>query len=119
MAPAKRLLPEAVTPQVAQELLRQKAQHGAFTEQDLMRIMRLDQPACTGCKSGNRKDNPNCLCGLVPPPGSFRKKGLWMKEPAALTQIGPDPNLYKRQVRRWRRGPGMGAEGSDCAPCAA
>lgn len=79
-------------------MLEHKARHGAFAPEALLRILRCNQPVCTaGCKP-NRKDNPNCLCSLVPPPGSFRKKGLWTKEPAVITQLGHDPWLFKRQV---------------------
>lgn len=49
------------------------------------------------CKG--RKDNTNCLHGLVPQPGSNRRKGLWQKEPEALQHLGADPSERNRQVR--------------------
>lgn len=73
----------------------------------LLRLLSGHQPCCdannTTCKG--RKDNPNCLCGLVPAPGSFRKKGLWQKEPTAITNLGGDPNEQKRTVRLLDRAP--------------
>jgi hypothetical protein len=90
---------EAITPADARRLIAIKNETGRFPSEDLLRLLGCDQPVCThGCPKP-RKDNPNCLCGLTPAPGSFRKKGLWTKEPAALAQLGPDPNLWKRQVR--------------------
>jgi hypothetical protein len=43
--------------------------------------------------------NPNCLCGLIPNPGSTRRAGLWAKQPGAVAELGPDPATLKREVR--------------------
>ncbi len=48
------------------------------------------------CKG--RKDNANCLHGLIPQPGSSRRKGLWQKEPEAIQKLGADPSNKNRQV---------------------
>ena len=45
-----------------------------------------------------KKDSPNCLCGLLPIPGSFRRKGLWQKDVDAFLSLGTDPSLQQRKV---------------------
>ena len=50
------------------------------------------------CKGNPRR--PDCVCGLVPPEGSFRKKGLWRKDADALLEnLGKDPADLKRLAR--------------------
>ena len=50
------------------------------------------------CKGNPRR--PDCVCGLVPPEGSFRKKGLWRKDADALLEnLGRDPAELKRVIR--------------------
>ena len=88
-----------MTAEEARELLQYRQQHGHFPEEALLRILRCNQPVCTAECKPSRKDNPNCLCSMVPPLGSFRKKGLWTKEPAVVAQLGVDPTSLKRQVR--------------------
>ncbi|KAL5727162.1 ubiquitinyl hydrolase 1 [Ranunculus cassubicifolius] len=51
----------------------------------------ITKPVCQGCRV-NSKDNPNCFCGLVPPPNGFRKSGLWQKSSDILASMGPDPS---------------------------
>ena len=45
-----------------------------------------------------KKDNPNCLTGIIPGPSSFRKKGLWQKDTKALLAQGHDPNDDLKEV---------------------
>lgn len=46
----------------------------------------------------NTKDNPNCFCGLIPPPNGSRKSGLWQKMSDILLQsLGPDPSVDMRE----------------------
>jgi hypothetical protein len=67
----------------------------------LLKVFKLGQtscpPACGTKGSKGSKDNPECFHGLMPAEGSFRKKGLWQKEPV-LGQLGHDPAGDKRQV---------------------
>jgi ubiquitin carboxyl-terminal hydrolase 48 len=67
----------------------------------LLKVFKLGQtpcpPACGTKGSKGSKDNPECFHGLMPAEGSFRKKGLWQKEPV-LGQLGHDPADDKRQV---------------------
>jgi hypothetical protein len=67
----------------------------------LLKVFRLGQtpcpPTCGTKGSKGSKDNPECFHGLMPAEGSFRKKGLWQKEPV-LGQLGHDPADDKRQV---------------------
>lgn len=50
------------------------------------------------CKGNPRR--PDCVCGLVPPEGSFRKKGLWRKDADALLEnLGRDPADLRRLAR--------------------
>ena len=72
------------------------------------RLITSDVAPCTGsCKSNVR--NPHCFCGLVPPVGSFRKKGLWQKDSAVLGSIGRDPADEAKEVQD--DGPERGPEG--------
>lgn len=93
-------------PQAAQELLQRIQRDGKLPEDELLQLLHGNEPACdlsglAPCKS-NKKDNPNCMCCLVPNVGSHRKKGLWTKEPAALSTLGRDPNEQRREVRGQR-----------------
>lgn len=64
-----------------------------------LQLMHCCQPACpAGCKGG-RKDNPACLCGLIPEEGHFKKSGLFQKTPVALGELGIDPSTQRRTVR--------------------
>lgn len=45
---------------------------------------------CQGCRV-NTKDNPNCFCGLIPPPNGSRKTGLWQKMADFINSLGDDP----------------------------
>ena len=69
---------------------------GNLSHPQLLTILHADQACDSSCKG--KKDNPNCLCGLVPAPGSFRRKGLWQKEAQGLQQIGADPAEVRKQV---------------------
>eukprot|EP00882_Tetradesmus_deserticola_P026693 GHRQ01029473.1.p1 GENE.GHRQ01029473.1~~GHRQ01029473.1.p1 ORF type:complete len:230 (+),score=20.58 GHRQ01029473.1:304-993(+) len=72
-----------------------------LSEETLLKVFRLGQtpcpPACGIKPSKGSKDNPECFHGLMPAEGSFRKKGLWQKEPV-LGQLGHDPADDKRPV---------------------
>ena len=68
----------------------------AVSQQQILHILQADRHCDGACKS--RKDNPNCLCGVVPAAGSYRRKGLWQKEPQGLMQLGANPSDQKRQV---------------------
>lgn len=46
----------------------------------------------------NKAGNPNCLCNLIPAPGSFRRQGLWAKETDVVGTLGPDPAARARKV---------------------
>lgn len=56
---------------------------------------RAAHPAPPQGKSGN----PNCLCNLIPAPGSHRRVGLWSKDLACSKVLGPDPADIQRQAR--------------------
>ena len=105
MAPkkgAKRAKPsDHLEPEVAVRML-DALQTGELSQADLATAFRADAPGCepsdkpsTACRG--RKDNPNCLCGLVPPAGSFRRKGLWQKDPEAVAKLGVDPADSRRE----------------------
>lgn len=105
MAPkkaAKRAKPsDHLEPEVAVRML-DALQTGELSPADLAKAFRADAPGCepsdkpsAACRG--RKDNPNCLCGLVPPAGSFRRKGLWQKDPEAVAKLGIDPADSRRE----------------------
>lgn len=77
-------------------------QTGQLDPADLARAFRADAPGCEpsdkpGAACRGRRDNPNCLCGLVPAAGGFRRKGLWQKDPQAVTKLGIDPADSRRE----------------------
>ena len=79
------------------DLLRQLA-NGALDPRSILNLLSADAPPCPSTCKANRKESPNCLCGLVPAPGSFRKKGLWQKESLQLRDMGQDPAEQAREV---------------------
>ena len=80
--------------------LKYSIEAGDLSREELLGLLDAAQQACDlydkACKG--KKDNPNCLCGLIPAPGSSRRKGLWQKEPETLVSFGADPLNDKRQV---------------------
>lgn len=80
----------------ARSLIHQLDQTGQLPQDVILKLLRCDQPPCPPSCKQPRKDNPCCMCGLVPARGSFRRKGLWQKEPAALMRLGPDPSQARR-----------------------
>lgn len=80
------------------DLLRIIENGGELPLEDRLRLLHCGQPACPpGCKGG-RKDNPECLCGLIPEEGRFKKSGLFQKTPALLGELGIDPSAQRRPV---------------------
>lgn len=76
---------------------KQKLDNGrAPSQQEILHVLQADKACDSVCKG--RKDNPNCLHGLVPAVGSVRRKGLWQKEPQGLMHLGIDPAGMRRQV---------------------
>ena len=63
---------------------------GRVTDGDVNQLYMIWKPVCQGCRV-NTKDNPNCFCGLIPPPSGSRKSGLWQKMPDILQALGSDP----------------------------
>ncbi|KAJ8773366.1 hypothetical protein K2173_028543 [Erythroxylum novogranatense] len=73
------------------EILRKIHASGEITKEDINQLYMITKPVCQGCRV-NTKDNPNCFCGLVPPPNGSRKSGLWQKMSDILQSFGPDPS---------------------------
>jgi ubiquitin carboxyl-terminal hydrolase 48 len=75
---------------------------GTLPVDDILELFNARQQACAAdaaakaCK--HKGSSPNCFAGLVPQPTSFRRKGLWQKDSAALVSLGPDPSAGRRQV---------------------
>lgn len=90
-------LPE-VTVEAARDLIELNSQGLDSVGDQLLWLSKLDTAACQGTCKQNDKSNPNCFCALVPPEGSFKKKGLWKKEPDALGNLGADPHDNAREV---------------------
>jgi len=81
------------------DLLAQIDQTGDLSLESKLQLLHCGQAACSpGCKGG-RKDNPACLCGLIPEEGRFKKTGLFQKLPAELNELGIDPSTQRRAVR--------------------
>ncbi|VFQ63522.1 unnamed protein product [Cuscuta campestris] len=64
---------------------------GQATEDDINQLYMVWKPVCQGCRV-NTKDNPNCYCGLIPPPNGSRKVGLWQKTSEIIHSLGYDPS---------------------------
>lgn len=64
---------------------------GEVTNEDINTLYKISKPVCQGCRV-NTKDNPNCFCGLIPPPNGSRKSGLWQKTSEIMQNLGPDPS---------------------------
>lgn len=96
-----KVLNDELTPSEALRL-RDKLKAGGKTKlSELLRAIGAARPCSESIYDKNckgKKDNPNCFCGLIPAPGSVRKKGLWQKDPEALKQLGDDPAEEKRAV---------------------
>ena len=80
--------------------LKRSIEEGQLSKQRLLKLLDahhvpcdLYDKACSG-----KKDNPNCLCGLIPAPGGYRRKGLWQKDPESLACLGNSPLDDKRQA---------------------
>ena len=77
-----------------------KLENGSLDPVQKMGIVKLDVTPCSNiCKINTR--HPDCLCGLVPAQGSWRKKGLWRKDSTLISSIGQDPALREREVGAW------------------
>ncbi|PPS12707.1 hypothetical protein GOBAR_AA07934 [Gossypium barbadense] len=72
------------------EILRKIHLTGEITDDDVNQLYMITKPVCQGCRV-NTKDNPNCFCGLIPPPNGSRKAGLWQKMSDIIQALGPDP----------------------------
>ncbi|PPD77411.1 hypothetical protein GOBAR_DD25652 [Gossypium barbadense] len=71
------------------EILRKIHLTGEITDDDVNQLYMITKPVCQGCRV-NTKDNPNCFCGLIPPPNGSRKAGLWQKMSDIIQALGPD-----------------------------
>lgn len=80
--------------------LKESIEQGQLSKDRLLSLLNANQDACDlydkACKG--KKDNPNCLCGLIPAPGGYRRKGLWQKDPESFACLGDNPLDDKRQV---------------------
>ncbi|KAI5589238.1 hypothetical protein BDE02_05G148900 [Populus trichocarpa] len=75
---------------ITSEILRKIHANGKVTDGDVNQLYMIWKPVCQGCRV-NTKDNPNCFCGLIPPPNGSRKSGLWQKMSDILQALGSDP----------------------------
>ncbi|GAB2276164.1 Ubiquitin carboxyl-terminal hydrolase 26, partial [Dionaea muscipula] len=76
---------------IRSEILRRIHSAGGITEDDIERLYNLRKTICQGCRV-NTRENPNCFCGLIPPPNGSRKCGLWQKMSEIVSSLGPDPS---------------------------
>ncbi|KAJ6735835.1 UBIQUITIN CARBOXYL-TERMINAL HYDROLASE [Salix viminalis] len=75
---------------ITSEILRKIHANGKVSDGDVNQLYMIWKPVCQGCRM-NTKDNPNCFCGLIPPPNGSRKFGLWQKMSDILHALGSDP----------------------------
>ncbi|XP_010108151.2 ubiquitin carboxyl-terminal hydrolase 26, partial [Morus notabilis] len=80
---------------ITSELLRKIHITGDVSDDEINVLYKIMKPVCQGCRV-NTKDNPNCFCGLIPPPNGNRKLGLWQKTSEILQALGPDPTIDLR-----------------------
>ncbi|XP_042043560.1 ubiquitin carboxyl-terminal hydrolase 26-like [Salvia splendens] len=77
------------------EIFRKILANVEVTEDDINQLYMIWKPVCHGCRV-NSKDNPNCFCGLIPPPNGSRKSGLWQKTSEIIYSLGPNPSIDLR-----------------------
>ncbi|PIA50461.1 hypothetical protein AQUCO_01300891v1 [Aquilegia coerulea] len=82
---------------IASGVLRKIHLTGEVTTDDIHQLYMIRKPVCQGCRL-NSKDNPNCFCGLIPPPNGTRKTGLWQKMSDIILSFGPDPCMELREI---------------------
>ncbi|KAF2291378.1 hypothetical protein GH714_023405 [Hevea brasiliensis] len=75
---------------ITSEIMRKIHATGEITTNDVNQLLMILKPVCQGCRV-NTKGNPNCFCGLIPPPNGSRKSGLWQKLSDIVQALGPDP----------------------------
>ncbi|KAJ9146282.1 hypothetical protein P3X46_028567 [Hevea brasiliensis] len=75
---------------ITSEIMRKIHATGEITTNDVNQLLMILKPVCQGCLV-NTKGNPNCFCGLIPPPNGSRKSGLWQKLSDIVQALGPDP----------------------------
>jgi hypothetical protein len=93
-----RRLNETIDYSVAEGFLRKLNNGESLSEQERLQVLLGSNTTCSAtCKSKQEK-NPNCLCCLIPAPNSYKKTGLWQKDTAVATSMGPDPADEKREV---------------------
>ncbi|KAG8383772.1 hypothetical protein BUALT_Bualt04G0048500 [Buddleja alternifolia] len=78
------------------QIFRKILSNREVTEDDVNQLYMIWKPVCQGCRV-NTKDNPNCFCGLIPPPNGSRKSGLWQKTSEIVNSLGPDPSHELRE----------------------
>ncbi|KAL8264057.1 hypothetical protein R6Q59_022187 [Mikania micrantha] len=78
--------------EVISELYRKIHLSGEVSKDDIKQLYMFEKPVCYQACRVNTKDNPNCFCGLIPPPTGNRKSGLWQKTSEIVSSLGPDPS---------------------------
>lgn len=94
--------PDGIDAVEAREVLQLLDCNAAPPAETLQKVFRLNMGPCSAaCGKGGKgsRDNPCCFHGLLPAENSYRKKGLWQKEPV-LGQLGHDPAEDRQKVRR-------------------
>ena len=90
--------PDAIDSQLALQLI-DELQANTLPLHKRLWLAKADALPCDCCCKHNDKVNPGCFCGWVPAPSSYKKKGLWQKEPGALASLGrEDPKELRREV---------------------
>ncbi|KAG2699923.1 hypothetical protein I3760_07G211200 [Carya illinoinensis] len=95
---------------ITSEILRKIHTTGEITSDDIDQLYKTWKPVCQGCRV-NTKDNPNCFCGLIPPPNGSRKAGLWQKMSDILQALGPNPT---KDLRASKTPAGLTNLGATC-----
>ncbi len=92
------LVPKELSAADARQLLQFVGSGHSLSDEQRLLLARLDHSPCAGQCGRNDKSNASCFSGLVPAEGSFKKKGLWKKQPDCLGKLGGNPEDAKRQV---------------------
>ncbi|CAH8340662.1 unnamed protein product [Eruca vesicaria subsp. sativa] len=91
----KRQRPFSDTIDSSSQILRKIYEAKDVTDEDINQLLMIHKPHCQGSRV-NTRDNPNCFCGLVPPPNGTRKSGLWQKTSDIVQALGPDLSSERR-----------------------
>eukprot|EP00803_Ostreobium_quekettii_P011406 evm.model.scf_473.10 EVM.evm.TU.scf_473.10 scf_473:59433-65513(+) len=82
-------------------LILRSLEEGRLDRDQVLGLMRAQGGHCSEPgPRGSLKQTPGCLCGLVPPVGASRKRGLWASNSAEADALGCSQDFDRREDPR-------------------